>query len=131
MEIKQIPSKEVLGFLDSAEEKPYSLLDVRTPEEWNEIGRPDGEKLSLKTHFVSLKLGEERKMNENFMQEVAAEKIPMDKSMLIICRGGIRSQLAAEMLSEAGHQNCINISDGFEGNKDIGEGWQKTGLPCK
>ena len=65
MEIKQIPSKEVLGFLDSAEEKPYSLLDVRTPEEWNEIGRPDGEKLSLKTHFVSLKLGEERKMNEN------------------------------------------------------------------
>ena len=40
MEIKQIPSKEVLGFLDSAEEKPYSLLDVRTPEEWNEIGNP-------------------------------------------------------------------------------------------
>ena len=29
MEIKQIPSKEVLGFLDSAEEKPYSLLDER------------------------------------------------------------------------------------------------------
>ena len=51
MEIKQIPSKEVLGFLDSAEEKPYSLLDVRTPEEWNEIGRPDGEKLSLKNSF--------------------------------------------------------------------------------
>ncbi len=131
MEIKQLPSKEVLNFLSSTEEKPRTLLDVRTLNEWDKVGRPDGENLQMKTYFVSIKLGEERKMNENFIEEVAAKKIPKDKSVMIICRGGIRSQLAAQLLSKAGYQNCINISDGFEGNQDIGEGWKKIGLPCK
>ena len=42
------------------------LLDVRTKEEWNTIGKPDGEKIGLKTHFLSIQFGEERIFNENF-----------------------------------------------------------------
>jgi len=45
------------------------LLDVRTKEEWNTIGKPDGEKIGLKTYFLSIQFGNERFLNENFIQE--------------------------------------------------------------
>ena len=40
--IKQIPSKEIKEYL---KKNPKSvLLDVRTDEEWNQDGKPDGDK---------------------------------------------------------------------------------------
>jgi rhodanese-related sulfurtransferase len=45
--IKQIISNEVEAHI---KDNPQSiLLDVRTEEEWNVDGKPDGEKLGLKT----------------------------------------------------------------------------------
>ena len=49
--IKQMLSKEVKDYV---KDNPKSvLLDVRTEEEWNSDGKPDGEKigLSLFNHF--------------------------------------------------------------------------------
>ena len=49
--IKQIPSKEIKNYI---KDNPKSiLLDVRTKEEWDQIGKPDGEKIGLKTYFLS------------------------------------------------------------------------------
>ena len=47
--IKQIPSKEIETYLKSNSKSV--LLDVRTEEEWNADGKPDGEKIGLKTYF--------------------------------------------------------------------------------
>jgi len=47
--------------------------------------------------------------------------------LLIICRSGARSMMAAQLLSKEGF-NCINISDGFEGNGE-NNGWNKEKLP--
>ena len=104
------------------------LLDVRTKEEWNTIGKPDGEKIGLKTYFLSIQFGNERIFNENFIQEFKNLAINKDKNILIICRSGARSQFAAELLIKENY-TCVNISDGFEGNQE-NVGWKKCDLPC-
>ena len=46
-----------------------------------------------------------------------------------MCMVGVRSQVAAELLTKEGY-NCVNISDGFLGNSKS-TGWKNSGLPCK
>ena len=124
--IKQIPSKEIKEYLKN---NPKSvLLDVRTKEEWDTIGKPDGEKIGLKTYFLSIQFGNERIFNENFIQEFKNLTINQDKNILITCRSGARSQFAAELLTKENY-TCVNISDGFEGNQE-NVGWKKCDLPC-
>ena len=51
--IKQITCKELK---DHVKNNPKSvLLDVSTQEEWNNIGKPDGDKIRLKTYFLDIK----------------------------------------------------------------------------
>ncbi len=64
--IKQIKSSEIKNFL--TDNKNVELLDVRTQEEWDNIGRPDGEKLGLKTHFVTIVRSLEPSANKNFIE---------------------------------------------------------------
>ena len=50
--IKQIPSKEINAYIKN---NPKSiLLDVRTNEEWNADGKPDGKKIGLETYFLTI-----------------------------------------------------------------------------
>ena len=124
--IKQLASKDIKDYLIT---KPNSvLLDVRTKEEWDTIGKPNGEKIGLKTYFLSIQFGNERIFNENFIQEFKNLKINQDKNILITCRSGARSQFAAELLTKENY-TCVNISDGFEGNQE-NVGWKKSDLPC-
>ena len=124
--IKQLMSKGIRSYLMA---EPNSvLLDVRTKEEWNTIGKPDGEKIGLKTYFLSIQFNKERIFNENFVQEFKNLAINRDRNILTICRSGVRSQFAAELLNKENY-TCINISDGFEGNQE-NVGWKKCGLPC-
>ena len=124
--IKQLVSKDIGSYLMA---EPNSvLLDVRTKEEWNTIGKPDGEKIGLKTYFLSIQFGNEMIFNENFIQEFKNLAINQDKNILIICRSGARSQFAAELLTKENY-TCVNISDGFEGNQE-NVGWKKCDLPC-
>ena len=105
------------------------LLDVRTKEEWDTIGKPDGEKIRLKTYFLSIQFGNERIFNENFVQEFKNLNIGQDHEILAICRSGGRSQVAAELLTRENY-TCSNISDGFEGNQE-NVGWKECDLPCQ
>jgi len=124
--IKQLAAKDIKSYL--MVESNSVLLDVRTKEEWETIGKPTGEKIELKTYFLSIQFGKERIFNENFIQEFKNLAINQDKNILIICRSGARSQFAAELLNKENY-TCINISDGFEGNQE-NVGWKKSGLPC-
>ena len=124
--IKQLAAKDIKSYLMA---EPNSvLLDVRTKEEWNTIGKPDGEKIGLKTYFLSIQFGNEMIFNENFIQEFKNLAINQDKNILIICRSGARSQFAAELLTKENY-TCVNISDGFEGNQE-NVGWKECNLPC-
>ena len=124
--IKQLKSSEIKNFL--TENKDVELLDVRTQDEWDSIGRPDGEKLSLKTHFVTIVRSPDPSANKVFVEEVK-NKIDPDKQLLVICKAGGRSMMASQLLSQE-NITCINISDGFEGNGE-NAGWKNEGLPSK
>ena len=125
--IKQLAAKDIKSYLMA--ESNSVLLDVRTKEEWQTIGKPEGEKIGLKTYFLSIQFGNERIFNENFVQEFKNLVINQDKNILVICRSGVRSQFVAELLNKKENYTCINISDGFEGNQE-NIGWKKSGLPC-
>ena len=122
--IKQIQSSEIKNFIN--EKNNVELLDVRTQEEWDNIGRPDGEKLGLKTHFVTIVRSPDPRANKEFIEEVK-KKIDPNNQLLIICKAGGRSMMAAELLSQE-QIKCINVSDGFEGNGK-NPGWKKEDLP--
>jgi rhodanese-related sulfurtransferase len=129
MEVFSIPSEKVKNFLET---NPNSVvLDVRTEEEWNDVGKPDAESLNSKTFFISLLIGPDRKKNENFIKDFLQKKISKKDNILVICRSGVRSMAAAKLLQQEGYKNLVNISDGFEGNPATGEGWKKINLPCK
>jgi len=125
-EIKQLPSKELKEFLSN--NKNVELLDVRTQDEWDNIGRPDGEKLGLTTHFVTIIRSPDPSKNKEFIEEVK-KKINPNKQLLVMCKAGGRSMMAAQLLSQE-NIICINISDGFEGNGE-NLGWKNEGLPSK
>ena len=128
-EVFNIPSEKIKDFLNNNSNSV--VLDVRTEEEWNSVGKPDAESLNSKTFFISLLLGPHRQKNENFVKEFLEKKVPKKDNILVICRSGVRSMAAAKLLQQQGYKNLINISDGFEGNPATGEGWKKSKLPCK
>ena len=124
--IKQLKSLDIKKFI--SENKDVELLDVRTQGEWDDIGKPDGEKLGLKTHFVTIVRSPDPSANKEFVEEVK-KKIEPNKQLLIICKAGGRSMMAAQLLSQE-EIKCINISDGFEGNGES-PGWKSEDLPSK
>ena len=124
--IKQIKSSEIKKFL--IDNKDVELLDVRTQDEWDNVGKPDGEKIGLKTHFVTIVRSPEPSANKDFIEKVK-KAINLKKELLVMCKAGSRSMMAAQLLSQE-NITCINISDGFEGNGE-NPGWKNEGLPSK
>jgi len=124
--IKQIKSSEIKNFLN--DNKNTELLDVRTQDEWDNVGRPDGENIGLKTHFITIVRSPDPAANKEFIEEVK-KVIDPNKDLLVMCKAGGRSMMASQLLSQV-KINCINISDGFEGNGED-PGWKNEGLPSK
>ena len=119
--IKQLLSKDIKDYLTK---NPDSvLLDVRTQEEWDNIGKPDGDKIGLKTYFLEIR----RDASYDFVKEFKNFNINQNKEILVICASGERSQISAELLSRENYKS-LNISDGFMGSQE-GVGWKKNGLP--
>ena len=121
--IKQLVSKDIQKYLETGPNKV--LLDVRTKEEWDTAGKPDGDKIGLKTYFLEIR----RDSFFDFVKEFKDFNITQNNEILVICKSGERSQITAELLSKENYK-AINISDGFEGSTE-GVGWANSGLPTK
>ena len=121
--VKQLVSKDIKDYLATASNKV--LLDVRTKEELDSVGKPDGDKIGLKTYFLEIK----RDSFFDFTKEFKNFNISQDSEILVICKSGERSQISAELLSRENYKT-INVSDGFEGSTE-GVGWINSGLPIK
>ena len=106
-------SEDIKDYLKSDSKK--ILLDVRTQGEWDSHGKPDGEKLGLKTYFLTIK-------DQKFLKEFQDLLISKDCEILTLCKVGQRSQFVAQLL-EKDNYKCVNISDGFDG-------WRFSDLPC-
>ena len=121
--IKQLISKNIKEYIGTGSNKV--LLDVRTKEEWDSVGKPDGDKIGLKTYFLEIK----RDSFFDFVREFKDFNISQENEILVICKSGERSQISAELLFRENYKT-INISDGFQGSSE-GGGWIDSGLPIK
>ena len=90
--IKQLVRRDIEEHIKN---NPKSvLIDVRTEEEWNTDGKPDGEKMGLKTYFLPIQFAD-KSFNQNFIEDFKKLNIQKDSEILTMCIGGLRSQTAA------------------------------------
>jgi len=108
------------------------LVDVRSAEERHFVGQVPG---SL---HVAWATGTSLNRNPRFVKELEAKVGPKSGNelpVLLMCRSGKRSALAAEAAAKAGIAKVFNIQEGFEGDSDDHQqrghfnGWRFHGLP--
>jgi rhodanese-related sulfurtransferase len=116
--IKHIKSSEIKKFIES--NSNTVLLDVRTKDEWETVGKPDTKDLGIKSFFITIS------QDQSFLDNVK-QNINKDNQVLVMCAAGGRSIIAANLLANEGYKT-LNISDGFSGNGED-PGWKNLGLP--
>lgn len=111
------------------------LVDVRTQAEWQFVGLPDLSSLETQPILVSWQVFPTMAKNDAFAQQLAAQGITPETPLLFLCRSGVRSKAAAELMTSLGYKECWNVSDGFEGPLDETRhrggkaGWKADNLP--
>ena len=116
--IEQIKSSEIKKFI---EKNPKTvLLDVRTEDEWNAVGKPISDSLGIKTYFITIG-------KDSSFIEIVKKEINKENQVLVMCAAGGRSIIAASLLQNEGYKT-LNVSDGFSGNGQD-PGWKNSGLP--
>lgn len=116
---------EAWEILQSA--KDAVLVDVRTDAEQDFVGRvPGAIDISLRTYPGMV-------ANPSFVSQVKALVKPK-QVVIFLCRSGVRSVAAAQMLAAEGYTQAMNVLEGFEGDKNaLGQrrvnGWKMAGLP--
>lgn len=104
------------------------LVDVRSAEERKFVGHVPG------SAHVAWATGTSLTRNPRFVRELEA-KFAKDEVILLLCRSGKRSALAAEAAAKAGFTQVFNVLEGFEGDLDEGQqrgginGWRLHDLP--
>jgi rhodanese-related sulfurtransferase len=105
------------------------LVDVRTGEERKFVGHVDA------SGHVAWATGTALTRNPRFVRELESKIGGKDAVVLLLCRSGKRSVLAAEAAAKAGFTNVFNVLEGFEGEIDAqqqrgkADGWRFHQLP--
>ncbi len=102
------------------QKKGVVIVDVRTPQEYNAAHAKDAVNIPVYTKMNPFVL------NENFLKEVnTLLKNDKNKEVIVICKSGGRSKIAANMLANDGFKNVLNITKGFDFD------WSQTTLPVE
>ncbi|MET0507041.1 MAG: rhodanese-like domain-containing protein [Burkholderiaceae bacterium] len=105
-----------------------TLVDVRSAEECRFVGQVPG------ADRVPWATGLKLERNTRFVEQLEAT-IDKDAVVLLLCRSGKRSALAAEAATDAGFAHAFSILEGFEGElnasgqRGADDGWRFRGLP--
>ena len=111
------------------------LVDVRTRAEWAYVGGPDLASLGKPVVQVEWLMFPTMENNPGFLEQLRERGVMPDRTIYLICRSGVRSRQAAELLALHGYAT-YNVADGFEGQLDadghrgVG-GWRAEGLPWR
>jgi rhodanese-related sulfurtransferase len=114
------------------------IIDVRTPEEFLFVGHPTmAWKIPVATQSYQWD-GEKKQFPmtplPDFISRVSQVAKP-DDTLMVMCRSGGRSAIAANFLAQAGFKNVHNIIDGMEGDgngdsaSECRDGWKNSGCP--
>ena len=119
--IKNIKANECFDILKV--EETSRLIDVRTNYEWQNDGYADLESIGKKVHLISL-TNEDHSHSANFINQINDLDIKTENKIFFICRSGMRSLHAGNLLSENFITNEIfNVEGGME------YGWKLLNLP--
>ncbi|WP_086267814.1 MULTISPECIES: rhodanese-like domain-containing protein [Campylobacter] len=80
------------------------IIDIRTSNEWKQG--------VLKGAILVNLTNNNGEFNEKFLENIK-EKIDPNKKIAIICRSGVRSLRASELLVQNGYKDVINLSGGM------------------
>jgi rhodanese-related sulfurtransferase len=115
------------------------LVDVRTRAEWAFVGLPDLSSLSKRPILAEWQTFPDNREDPQFAERLTSALseagVSKNASVFFICRSGGRSKRAAEVMTTAGFEHCLNVADGFEGPLDGDRhrsrvaGWKAAGLP--
>ena len=104
------------------------LVDVRTRAEIDWVGKiPGAVEIEWATYPGM-------RPNPHFMAQLE-QQVEKEALVMFICRSAARSNSAAIAATQAGFNDCYNVLEGFEGDKNSGNqrntlgGWRKAGLP--
>jgi len=137
-----VTAKEAYEKWQAAPDK-VKIIDVRTPEEYLFVGHPTmAWKIPVATQ--SYEWDAEKKQFPmkpllDFVARVQTMAKP-DDTLMVMCRSGGRSAIAANFLAKAGFKNVHNIIDGMEGDavedansvfqgQRLVNGWKNSGCP--
>lgn len=101
------------------------LIDVRTQEEWAQVGIPDLSSLKKEPIFLPWRTLPGMKPNASFESDLRNKLTDTDVPLLFLCKAGGRSADAANAMAKLGYSRCYNIAGGFE------YAWQPHGFPWK
>ena len=120
-----VPPHEAWALVQAGE---AMLVDVRSTEERKFVGHVPG---SLHVPWAT---GTSLTRNPRFVRDLEA-KVGRHLVLLLLCRSGRRSALAAEAATQGGFTSAFNVLEGFEGDIDVAlhrgtsNGWRFWGLP--
>ena len=121
-------------------ESEAHLIDVRTRAEWGFVGVPDLEEAGHQPLLVEWARIPDMSLNMRFAQEVMeALGQPPKGPLLFLCRSGVRSlraaEVVAEYLADGGVEvDWLNEAEGVEGelgptgHRGTINGWKARGL---
>lgn len=104
------------------------LVDVRTRAELDWVGRVPG---AVEIEWATYP---GMKPNPHFIAQLE-QQIDKEALVIFICRSGVRSNAAAAFATQAGYNDCYNVLEGFEGEKNADGhrntlgGWRVSELP--
>jgi rhodanese-related sulfurtransferase len=104
--ISTVPLPDEISVADTAAKRDAGafILDVRTPDEWNEYHIPGATLIPLDQL--------ETRLNE----------VPKDKEVVVVCRSGNRSKPGRDALKAAGYTRVTSMIGGLNE-------WKSAGLP--
>ncbi len=102
--VKPLPAEISVDEAHNMYEEGAFLLDVRTPEEWNEYHAPG-------TTLIPL---------DQLSSRIA--EVPTDQTIVVVCRSGNRSQQGRDILKQAGYEQVTSMAGGLKT-------WQAQGYP--
>lgn len=98
------------------------LIDIRQPEEWRELGVPQGAVRISMAHPQG---------GEGFLRDLmAAVDDNMDAPIVLICRTGNRTSQVVPALQRWGFTQVYHVPEGMLGSR-FGPGWIRSGLPVE
>jgi rhodanese-related sulfurtransferase len=126
-----------------ADPKKVGIVDVRTPEEYLFVGHPPmAWKIPVAEQTYQWDAAKKQfpmKLLPDFVSRVQAVAKPED-TLMVMCRSGVRSAIAVNLLAQAGFTHVHNIVDGMEGDtvddddsvyagQRMKNGWKNAGCP--